>query len=48
MSVAGTFTMYGGNITGNNLESKGNEVFGAGVYLGSGKAETIAVSQISQ
>lgn len=33
MSVAGTFTMYGGNITGNNLESKGNEVFGAGVYL---------------
>ena len=33
MNVAGTFTMYGGNITGNNLESKGNEVFGAGVYL---------------
>ena len=33
MSVAGTFTMYGGNITGNNLESKGNEVCGAGVYL---------------
>lgn len=33
MSVAGTFTMYGGNITGSNLECNSNEVFGAGVYL---------------
>ena len=33
MSVAGTFTMYGGNITGSNLECNSNEVrcvFGSG------------------
>ena len=32
MNVAGTFTMYGGNITG-NIESNSEDVFGAGVYL---------------
>ena len=42
MNVAGTFTMYGGNITGNNLESKGNEVFGAGVYLARESGDNIS------
>lgn len=32
MNVAGTFNMYGGNITG-NIESNSEDVFGAGVYL---------------
>ena len=42
MNVAGTFTMYGGNITGNNLESKDNEVFGAGVYLARESGDNIS------